>query len=114
MVVAVIEHGRQPCHPMLESGEMDPINEKGRTPSVPSIWIGLKRVWMAGKEMKPDVMVTGSANATPGTLAPRMVAATRKRSSLFMARFHASIELPWSRWTSDKEQPKKGLSLPNV
>jgi hypothetical protein len=37
MVEAVAEHGAQVHTPMLEAEPMTPLNENGRTPSVPSI-----------------------------------------------------------------------------
>jgi hypothetical protein len=50
--------------------------------------MGLGSVWLTGMEMKPDVMVTGSADATLGTPIPRMAEATstnRQRRNFFMA-----------------------------
>jgi hypothetical protein len=62
IIVAVGEHRVQFRNETLEADEMNPMNENGRTPSVPSSWVGLKR--SLGTEMEPDVMVTGSADAT--------------------------------------------------
>jgi hypothetical protein len=57
--------------------------------------MGLKTL-LEGIEIDPDVMVTGSADATRGTLAPRIAAARKtrkKRSGLFMAPLQTAIGL---------------------
>jgi hypothetical protein len=100
--------------PMEEAELMDPMNEKANVPSVPSSWMGLEARIERGTAIRPDVIVTGSADASPGTLVPRIAAVRRKRSGLFMAPSTQAIQVLWLRRTADSNQPTKRAFLPNV
>jgi len=89
-VLWVGEHGVQVSTPIPDAEEKNPSSENGKTPSVPCSWIDSAELNDRLIETTPVVIVTGSADALRGTLAPRIAAATRTRSGLFMASLQAA------------------------